>query len=531
MNYSEYITASLAKGTLGSSISVGIFALIGVYALIGIYFGFTRGFSKSVIRFFTVLLSAFGALFGVMAICNIIINLTNASGVQTVDQVVESYFPGVLDSAPVAIRSLLSQMNSETATIFVMMIVCILIAPILFIALFYLLKTLTFPLYKLLAGLIGAIDYGKGIASMIFGALVGLVQGVVIAGILLTPISGLCGVIEDARKPLIKNEGEPNQNIVQAYDQILDDIIDNPVFDTINDFGGKAAYDSMVNVTIRGTKVNMSEEIKGLSKIFADALPLLHTGFDWKDPSESEKAAVVKVVEELGDNTLIASLTSDIMRGIAICVDNGSITIPLEGTNKELIEDVIRVFHTSTKDNIDEDLDMIVDIYLIMCDHRLLVAFNEGQNDELRDILTEKNAKGDTIIDEILDRLNESERGKPIVHSFTKLSLSLMQREGDTDSAELYENVKDDLHTVLSHNKSDFDSDEEYREAVKSDLDQALAENNLVVSNDVKENMIDYIEKNFSDTSEITDDDINDAILSYYNSYASAKENREETPE
>ena len=98
----------------------------------------------------------------------------------------------------------------------------------------------------------------------------------------------------------------------------------------------------------------------------------------------------------------------------------------------------------------------------------------------------------------------------------------------DEETEQLYEDVKNDLHTVLSHNKSDFDTPEEYRDAIKNDLDATLEKNDLSVSEDVREHMLDYIEENYSDTSEITDDDINNAILSYYNSYANAKENRGE---
>ena len=527
MKYSEYISESMGKGTLGSAISIGIFGFIALFAAIGLYFGLKRGFTKTVIRFFTILLSAFGALYSVKAICNIIINLTNKSGADSVDKVIDSYAPNLLDGLPSAVRSILTEMNPETATIFVMMIVCLFIAPFTFISIFYLLKSLTFLLYKLLAGLVGAIDYGKPLVSRIFGGILGVIQGVVVAGIILMPISGLCGVLEVVKEPLVGSEDDSNQQMVDIYHNIFNDLVDNPVFDTIDNFGGKAAYDQMVNVNINGNKLNMADESKGVLKLFSDAFPIMNKNFDWKQPNEEQKKAMQDLVEDVGDNELISSLLSDIMRGVAACVDNEDIKLPFEGKNKELMDDVFKIFRTSTKDNIEEDLDMIVDVYLMMCDRDLINAFNRGDNDEMRELLTERDENGDTIIDLILDRLNATDRGKPIVHSFTKISLTLMQGSlgMDADSAQLYEDVKDDLHTVLSHNKNDFATTEEYKAAVKDDLNKALEENNLNISEDVKDNMVDYIEENFSDKTDITDDDINDAILSYYQAYASAKEN------
>ena len=95
MNYAEYITSSLGKGTLGANISLGIFALIGVCAVLGIYYGTTRGFSKSVIRLFTVGASAVCSLLSVRAITNIMVK-TAVGGDGEIDSVyslfVKSFF-------------------------------------------------------------------------------------------------------------------------------------------------------------------------------------------------------------------------------------------------------------------------------------------------------------------------------------------------------------------------------------------------------------------------------------------------------
>ena len=524
MSYSEYISQTMGKGTIGATISMGIFALIAVFAVIGLYFGIRRGFTKSVIRFATILLSAFGSLFFVTTVCNIIINVTNKSGASSVDEVIDSYMPGVLDGFPAGARSILSQMNPETATIFIMMLVCIVIAPIIFISVFYSLKALTLPLYQLLCGLAGAIDYGKSLASIILGGVVGLIQGVVIAGIVLMPVSGMCGVLEIAKDPLIDSEDGANQQIVDLYDNIFNDLVDNPVFITINSFGGEAAYNQMVNIRIGGEKINMAEESKGILKVLSDAIPLIDPNFNWKNPTENQKQAMEKIVVDVGDNELLSSLLSDFMRGVSTCIDNEELNLPFDGTNKDLMDDVFSIFRTSTKDNIEEDLDMIVDIYLLLCEKDLLDAFNTADNEVMRELMTDKDENDKTVIDLIIDRLNQSERGKPIIRSFTKISLTLMSG-GDEDSAKIYEEVTDDIHTVLSHNKADFDTPEEYREAVEKDLDKAFEENNLTVSEEVKQNMIDYIEENYSDTTDITEDDINDAILSYYQAYANAKQN------
>ena len=177
---------------------------------------------------------------------------------------------------------------------------------------------------------------------------------------------------------------------------------------------------------------------------------------------------------------------------------------------------------------------MLVDIYLIMCDRDLIEAYVSGDADRIRDVLTNKDENGVSAVDAILDRLNEYDRAKPIVTSFTKLSISTVMgsMQFDETTEELYQNVKEDITTVLNHNKSDFETEEEYKQAVTDDLNKAFEENNIVVEEEVKQGMVDYIAENFGDhEGEITEDDINEAILSYYKAYTDKKHELENTPE
>ena len=203
----------------------------------------------------------------------------------------------------------------------------------------------------------------------------------------------------------------------------------------------------------------------------------------------------------------------------------------MSGAAKTLVNDIMEVFATSTQDTIEGDLDLVLDIYFIICDDHLFDSFNSSDPNALRDVLTKKDENGNTVIDSLLNRLNEYDRAQPIITSFTKFSLTIMQESlgFDDDTTELYESVKEDLTQVLNHNKSDFETEEEYKEQVSKDLDQALQDNNLTVDEDVKQSMVDYIADNYGDhEGEITDKEINDALLSYYKSYADSLANGEE---
>ena len=520
MRFVEYIQASMAKGTIGSTISLGLFALIGFFAVIGLLFGLKRGFSKTVIRFATILASAAGAYFATTTIIGAMSSSLSGNDATTLDALIESVSPGLLEKIPGTIAPIIGEIQTDTASIILMMAFCLFMVPFVFISVFYLLKAITFLVYLLISGLVGAISYRKGLFSTLFGALFGALLGALIGCIVLLPFTGLFSIVETARVALIDSNDTPDEDVEAIYVEYLDDVLDNPLLDTIRGWGGEYICNNLYTAEIGGEKINMADEAKELFRLAIDVKPLTE-GFNWEDPSPEHREALNILLEDINNNDLVASLMSDILRGTAIAADSGAFGIPLEGPVGMLARDTLAIFKTSTRDNIAEDLDIILDVYFIMCDDGIIVALKYGQEDIVTDLFSDIKPDGKTAIVHITDRLSESERSKVIVSSLTKISVSLIQGSLglDEEQTQLYEDVKDGFREVLNHNKSDYATEEEYREAISNDFDKALEDNNITLSDDIKNDMLDYIEANYSETPEITDDDINSALLSYFASY------------
>ena len=511
----------MAKETIGSMISLGIYGIIGVFAAIGLLFGLKRGFSKTVIRFATILASAVGAYFVTSKFCNMLSTYLTGSDAPTVDALIESILPGTLGMVPDNIRPIISELGTETASIFLMMFVCLALVPIIFISVFFLLKAVTFLVYLLLAGLAGIVSYRKGLFSTVFGGVAGIMLGALIGCIILVPFTGLFSLLETSREALVETPDDPDADVVAIYANYLDDVLDNPILDTVRGWGGEYIYNGMVTVQISDRKINMAEEAKELFRLAIDVKPLTE-GFNWEDPSPEHREALTILVNDINDNDLVASLMSDLLRGTAVAVESGAFEIPMDGPLGMIAHDTLAIFKTSTRDNIGEDLDIILDVYFIMCDDGILVALKHGDEDIITNLFSEVKPDGKTAIVHITDRLSESERSKVIVSSLTKISVSLIQGSLglDEEQTQLYEDVKEDFRDILNHNKSDYETEEEYREAISNDFDKALEENNITLSDEIKNDMLDYIADNFSETPEITDDDINNALLSYFASQA-----------
>ena len=530
MDIFEYVNTTLAKGSIGAYVSVGLIGLACLTLVLGVLFGAKRGFSKSVIRIFTVGASAVCSLYSVKWICKMIVDRADkiAGEGKSLADVMDAY-PDIASSIPETVRSVTGEIDAQRATIVLMMIVALVVSPLLFIVIFQIFKALSFLVYSLLSGLTGAISYGKGPISTILGAAVGLVQGALIAVVMIFPISGLCDVAMEVREPLINEAKEPNQYIAQAYDTVFDDLADNPLFNVVDNLGGEALYRDMITFKINGEKMYMGDRCVGAVKVVSDIVPIATGGFDWKHPTEDQRASIDTTLSDIGDDELIAGLTADIMRGVSKSVQNGKLKFPVSGGAFDtIVDDVMTMFSTTNEQTIEGDLDAVIDVYFIMCDNNLMDSFASGAHTDMKALLTTKNAEGKTVATLITDRLNAYDRTVPIVTSFTKISLSVMHgsQQFDEKTEQLYESVKVGVTDALTHNKSDFETEEEYKAAVEEDLDKALSENNINVSDSVKKDMVEYIANNYGDyTGEITDKEVNDALLSYYESYAKNQQN------
>ena len=78
------------------------------------------------------------------------------------------------------------------------------------------------------------------------------------------------------------------------------------------------------------------------------------------------------------------------------------------------------------------------------------------------------------------------------------------------------EKINSNLVTV---NKTDYATDEEYTEKISEELGSLLSESGIEIEDEIIFGMAEYYADNFSDAAEITDEMASDVIISYYDAY------------
>ena len=410
------------------------------------------------------------------------------------------------------------------------LIVALVLVPVVFVTVFWLLKLLTVVIYWIVTAIAGMRKRRTKMTSRLLGALVGAVQGALIAAVLLLPLSGFASITRECRAALTAETVSEDKRAAneEFFTYWIDDVTSNPVLTAIGNMGGNALFGNMTSITVGEEKVSSVNSVKTLVSVYMETDDI--SGMDPMSPSKESQTALENAVDIIGDDPYTATVAAGLMRGINTATDNGSLVIVAEEPMASFVNDVIDVFEDSTKDNFEGDLDTVLHVYFILGDNGVLSSLDDSE--ELRRTLVTLHADGKTVINYVVDELYLNPRTAHIVNSLTEMSIKIMcDSMGLSDDATaLYESVKVGVNNVLSLNEADYASREDYVADVTSNLDTTLKAHDINLDENTLNTMSNYIADNYSDVSEITDEDINRALLSYYGAYSSGEALPEATP-
>jgi len=238
-----------------------------------------------------------------------------------------------------------------------------------------------------------------------------------------------------------------------------------------------------------------------------------------------EKIYFVEEMNQLlADSEYFSDISAGIVRGSAKAALSGNFPLPIPAPFDTLVNGMLEIFVTSDSQNLKGDIDTVLDVYFIIARSGVLNSFDQN-TDALLTSLTTKDGEGKTTITRVIDAINANERTKPLVTLFTKLSISVMsdQLGISEETVAAYENVKTGLNDTLQISREG-KTDEEYVDEVAASLDTTLKENNIEVEPEIVDTMAEYIADNFTAGEPLTDEQMNDIILNYYDAYLEYQE-------
>ena len=501
---------------------LGILAL---GALIGAIDGFNQGISRGVIRFVTIIASVVLAIMGSKFLYGKVMEALGGMTIEDIYSTLTNYIPGVD-------LSIILNFDVETVLHIIAIPLSLIVLPMVFTLAFILIAAIMKLVHVILCGIFGLSKTRNNAFTKTLGLFLGLVQGVAVAAVLIMPIIGI-GTSATAAINELNEKAPEDQSTVEltnAYNTYVKDFAENPVATTLGSLGMNSMYEYIVTVEVCGAQTDMTTLMPDAATLYIKGASL--SGFDWKHPTPEQKQTLREMNDVIEANPYFSGISAGLIRGGSKTITSGNFPIfSFPEPFNTIVNEALSIFHTSTKDNLHTDVDTLLDVYFLLADVGVLESL-ETNSENVLGVLTAKDSDGKTAINRIIDTINANERMKPLVTLFTKLSLSIMSDQlglGE-EVVDTYENVKGGLNEALQITK-DGKSEEEYIEEVSASLDTTLKENNIELEPEIVDTMAEYIADNFTAGETLTDEEINDIILNYYDAYLEYQESGTLPPE
>ena len=499
------------------NISLVLLGFVGVLALIGALKGLSRGISRQIVRTLTVIAAAVISFILAKSCYTLMADFFD--GKTTEDILLLLTEKGILSEGQDL--SVIKNIDLKVIQLLLTLPLAVILMPLVFVICFIVTSGLLLIVHWILSAIFGFKKRRNNAVTRLLGMGLGLIQGVLVAAIILMPIAGIGNSVSESVE-ILKQEAagdESQPEIVELYDTYVKEIVEDPIVTAVGKCGGNLLYKGIATVEIDGKDSDMTKLLPDITVIVSKGIEV--GGADFTNLTPENEQTVNEILDVLEGSEYLSQIVAGAMRSVANAYSSGSISLPLEPPFDSFVDSAISIFETTDTTNLHTDLDTISEVLFILSRDGVLSAVNSG-SDALLDVFTKKDADGNTTVKRIIDTINKNERIKPLISLVTKLSVSVMadQMGMDEGTADAYENIKTGLNEkVMKVNKDDYATKEEYVDAVADSLRDTLNESDIQLDKEIVDNMAEYIADNYSDKDEISDDEINDILLSYYDAY------------
>lgn len=344
-------------------------ALFAVSMLIGALIGIKRGFFPALIRL------------GMILLCLIIaIPLTSVLG-----GILSGYTESIIHALLGSTADQIAECSPTTMEL-LRQFPLALIAPILFILIFCILRLITMIVFHILKALFDTNP------SPLFRALSGVTGAVTSLLCLLAiclPLWGLVGICHQTVQTVAEIDVSKNEELSTTLAQVnaVDDAILAPattnfVSELFTNGGNSAFYNWLTTLRLNGDTVSLGEELHLVTHTAADALALvgsLPSNFTLSDLSQTQIDAMHQIVADIDSSVMLKSIFSEWVSAAATSWKNNEqflgMSDPAANTAlKPVVHSLYGFLATTNADLLVDDLTLFVDVLDVLIHHHILSA-------------------------------------------------------------------------------------------------------------------------------------------------------------
>ena len=498
------------------------------YALIilfSVFKGYRRGVIRQSIRTGTILLSIIASIVAIKVFVGMIDDAFDGNTLEVaLNTLLE---PAGMSAADLDLgeeMAVVLEMDAMIVRDVALTIIAPILFPIVFTILFIVISFVLYILYAIVMLFIRKLRKKNNTKKTRWlGALVGLVQGIIVAAIFFLPFTNLFDMADETIEVLADVENEDIADAVEMIEELEAPIYNFPMkMSTV--LGGKMFANIVATIDLDGESYNTREFLPNVAGLAVDAMGL--TEVDFMNLTEDNKTSIKGVVDDLLNEPLFANVIIEVFSMFSDLVEENEDMMDIPPEMQELFDaffDFLKIDKAdeNAKDILKANFNTFIDVLFIITDSGIIDAVGGEDEDAIFDALTAKDANGDTIIDRIIATLKSNSYTADILNILAKLSVGIMaEQAGLSDEVtHIYELVEDNFADNLDALNA-ADSAEDVAPILKNILDVVHLENEEIsveIDDETYQKMAEIVYDEFlEDADDLTEADLADIIFTYY---------------
>ena len=383
--------------------------------------------------------------------------------------------------------------------------VSMLLSPFFFLICYFLLSIVFAIVMAIVVKHIPILNEPSKVLHRLGGAGIGLVCGLLVSILVLSPIVGTLGIVNDALHMEIDGN-DPSESLGE---------MDLTVFEHTGFF---LTYDMLSNRYFEGERAYARSEVKAMIDLIG-SIGVLVGGIENMD--EKQMDSIRGFVSSIDASPLIKNMVAGVFAEAADKWTRGEEFIGTSGFEEgglvtPVINKMLEVFKTTDKDHIVADLTTMVDLFGVISKSGIT---NEP---DFQSILTKL---GDGALTDMLVVVNRNPRMSPVADEITMLSVrSLASTIGvPADEVERYDHLMDNVAAALNDSYG-MDGDERF-DTVRGKLDKEFDHYGVHIEGVALDHATKGIIEDLGDKSDVSGSDVEEFFIVYNVGAAEAKNN------
>ena len=513
------------------------------FALWGAFQGFRRSIFRQVIHVVVTFITAVIAFSLTSGACDAIlesfVELTPAELVANLEQ-------ALLENGVVLteeVKSVLISFDMSTIGYALALIINTIAAPAVFAILFGIVAVVGKVVTSVVCFFV---PKGQTLTFKILGIVGGIIEGALIAGVVLLPLVGWVniagGAVNVVRENSLPDDASATE-VVEFYDETVLPLEKHVIFQMVGTLGGNDALEKLATIEVDGQKKDLRPEFNTLIKLSYSVSKL--SGTDFLNLEESDKRIIDSIIDDCDSSIIISRIACGVINGLADAIEEGAIPVEVTDNYHAIIMEAVSILGSEKTNTttLKANLTTFKNIYFILSDDGVLSVFNvEGGDattteDKLTEALTKKDEYNNTVLNKVIDELDKNENTRSLIPLVGKLAVAAIYDSlGIPENAEeAYEKVKEGIQDVLTTDTSAPDAKETIADSLAETLEGIgipVSDNGEegTISSEAIDTMAEYViekqdeikeklESENIDIENISDADILNVLLSYYTNY------------